>query len=121
MATTTTAIMIFHLSFTANCSLFNLSPALDVNIRPGVQYTFYTRDSNPGLDTPLQYDRRLLRPGINMTSPTPKALATWQALLHAHPEWEDRFATSDAGDLEIEIPAPAGSAAHHLLILTYGC
>jgi len=47
----------------------------------------------------------------------PLAQRVWVRLLAAHPTWQAHFGEND-GDLEVAIPAPAGSKAGHLVIFT---
>jgi hypothetical protein len=57
----------------------------------------------------------------NMESMKPFAKQVGTALLAKHPEWEKYIGASNRGDLEIAIPAPAGSNAGHLVVFTNDC
>jgi len=41
-----------------------------------------------------------------------------ESLLARHPEWSEYVDVRDGGDLELAVPAPAGSRAKHLVIFT---
>lgn len=51
---------------------------------------------------------------------TPTAERTWAQLIGRYPNWEPYFDTLDGGELEVAVPAPAGSNAGHLVVFTYG-
>lgn len=42
----------------------------------------------------------------------------WSRLLVEYPEWENYFDTLKEGELEVAVPAPAGSKAGHLVVFT---
>jgi len=48
----------------------------------------------------------------------PVAEKLWRELESAHPEWATHQLILDSGDIEIAIPAPAGSHAGHLVLFT---
>jgi hypothetical protein len=48
----------------------------------------------------------------------PLAKQTWVALLAEYPDWEKYFGTCGENDLEVAVPAPAGSNAGHLVVFT---
>ncbi len=49
---------------------------------------------------------------------SPFAAGVWARLVNACPEWLGCLATIGDGDLEVAIPAPAGSQAGHLVVAT---
>lgn len=46
------------------------------------------------------------------------AAQVWRRLVNTYPDWEQYFGVLDGGDLEVAVPAPAGSKAGHLVIST---
>ena len=53
-----------------------------------------------------------------METLNPFAKQVGAVLLAEHPDWEKYLGTSERGDLEVAIPAPEGSNAGHLVVLT---
>jgi hypothetical protein len=51
---------------------------------------------------------------------TPTAQRTWTHVISRYPSWADYFGTIGGGELEVAVPAPAGSSAGHLVVFTNG-
>jgi hypothetical protein len=55
---------------------------------------------------------------LDVDSLNPLARRAWTTLIAARPEWAELFDTCGEDDLELAIPAPAGSNAGHLVVFT---